>query len=75
MNDLAKLFAGHMGVATVLVNALTDKGVVGTGELSERMHQALAVAAECPGAPGSTRALAEMVGHLGRQAHRPAGCR
>jgi hypothetical protein len=73
MSDLAKLFAGNMGVATVLVNALTDKGVVGTGELSERMRQAQAVAAECPGAPASTRALAEMVRHLGRQADRPMG--
>jgi hypothetical protein len=75
MNDLAKLFAGHMGVATVLVNALTDKGVVGAAELSQRMRQARAVAAECPGAPGSTRALAEMVSHLDRQAGKPVGCR
>jgi hypothetical protein len=67
MDDLAKLFAGHMGLTTVLANALVDKGVVGTGELSERMRRAHAVAAGCPGAPASGHALAEMVRHLGRQ--------
>jgi len=68
MDDLAKLFAGHMGIATVLANAMTDKGVVDVRELSERMRQAHAVTAECPGAPANGHALAEMVRYLQRQA-------
>lgn len=69
MDDLAKLFAGHMGIATVLANTLTDKGVVGVGELSGRMRQAHGVTAGCPGAPANGHALAEMVRHLERQVH------
>lgn len=69
MDDLAKLFAGHMGVTTVLASTLTDKGVIGVGELSGRMRQAHRVTSGCPGAPTNGHALAEMVRHLERQMH------
>lgn len=72
MDDVAKLFAGHMGVATVLVNALADKGVIATRELSDRLREAHTVADGCAGAPASGHALAEMIRHVvGRQADKP----
>ena len=70
MDHLAKLFAGHMGVATVLANVLTDKGVIGAQELSGRMRDAHAVATGCAGAPASGQALAEMVRYLGRHSEK-----
>ena len=38
--DFAKLFAGHMGISTVILNVLIDKGVISQDELLERFQQA-----------------------------------
>jgi hypothetical protein len=46
------LYAGQMGILTVLVNVLIDKGVISLSELSERFEQAHEAASRCSGAPG-----------------------
>src|SRR6478672_13680069 len=43
----AKLYAGQMGIAAVLVNVLMDKGVITQDELRDRFEQAHAAASRC----------------------------
>jgi hypothetical protein len=62
--EFARLFAGHMGVSVVILNALVDKGVISQEELRERFEQARDAAAECSGGPATAQALAEIVRYL-----------
>ena len=62
--DVAKLFAGHMGMCAVILNVLIDKGVITEEELIERFEQARDAAANCSGGPATAEALAEIVRYL-----------
>ena len=57
----AKLYAGQMGIAAVLVNVLIDKGVITQDELWDRFEQAHAAASGCSGGRGIAIALQDML--------------
>ena len=60
----AKLYAGQMGIAAVLVNVLIDKGVITESELRERFEQAREAARRCSGGPGVSVVLEDMLTYL-----------
>ena len=60
----SKLYAGHMGIAAVLVNVLIDKGVITESELRERFEQAREAATRCSGGPGVSVVLEDMLTYL-----------
>lgn len=60
----ARLYAGHMGIAAVLVNVLIDKGVITESELRDRFEQAHEAASRCSGGPGIAVVLMDMLKYL-----------
>ena len=69
--EFAKLFAGHMGISTVILNVLIDKGVISQDELLERFQQARDAAAQCSGGPETAAALEAIVRYLDREGDAP----
>jgi len=60
----AKLYAGQMGIAAVLVNVLIDKGVITQDELRDRFEQAHAAASGSAGGRGIAIVLEDMLTYL-----------
>jgi hypothetical protein len=60
----AKLYAGQMGIAAVLVNVLIDKGIISQRELRERFEQAHEAASRCSGGRGIAIVLEDMLTYL-----------
>jgi hypothetical protein len=60
----AKLYAGQMGVISVLVNVLIDKGIITQSELRKRFEQAHDAASRCSGGPGVAVVLEDMLTYL-----------
>jgi|KBSSwiStaDraftv2_1062776.scaffolds.fasta_scaffold2153468_1 hypothetical protein len=60
----AKIYAGQMGIAAVLVNVLIDKGVITQNELRERFEQAHKAAKNCSGGPVIAVVLEDMLQYL-----------
>jgi len=60
----AKLYAGQMGIAAVLVNVLIDKGIISQTELRQRFEQAHAAASGCSGGRGIAIVLEDMLTYL-----------
>ena len=63
-NRIAKLYAGHMGIAAVLLNVLIDKGIITQNELRERFEQAHEAANRCCGGPGIGIVFEDMLKYL-----------
>ena len=59
------LYAGHMGIAAVLVNVLIDKGIISQSELRKRFEQAHAAASGCSGGRGIAIVLEDILTYLG----------
>ena len=68
-DEIAKLFAGHMGVAAVLVNVLIDKGIIDRDELLQRFEQAYDVATQSSGGIEVAQVLGEMLSYLGNKSN------
>ena len=60
----ATLYAGQMGVISVLVNVLIDKGIITQSELRKRFEQAHEAASRCSGGPGVAVVLEDMLTYL-----------
>ena len=70
-DDVAKVFAGHLGVAAVLANVLIDTGVISREELCDRFRQAQDAASRSVGGPQTARILAAMLAHLEKSGGSP----
>jgi CheY-like chemotaxis protein len=62
--QMAKLYAGQMGISAVLLNVLIDKGVISQSELVERFKQARAAATQCRGGREIAIVLEDMLAYL-----------
>ena len=60
----ATLYAGQMGVISVLVNVLIDKGIITQSELRKRFEQAHDAASRCSAGPGIAVVLEDMLTYL-----------
>ena len=60
----ATLYAGQMGVISVLVNVLIDKGIITQSELRKRFEQAHEAASRSSGGPGVAVVLEDMLTYL-----------